>query len=338
MILNSPSLGILLAVVSIICSSAILPSMNSYKGVSVAMMGLWRSQLSCIYCIPITWYLLRKLPKIDAKVFTWTTVAEIVAGSTLFCCASTMFLFSSKFTLYSHTMVLANSGGVFLIIINVLRLLPVNRLEVIGTIAVIIGIISLINDSKSTKGEGETNVLLGDILALLSMPLFTMAYFYNARAIKNLPSLVVFHCFSAVHLVLYMLYLLISSNSCMKVLFSRDDVSGMFGWSNSEHILLSLFIIGPICGVIGLGCYVFLLDFFPPHIVNGVFLMEPFTGQLIGCILGQDDLPSAFTYIGAFFVTLGLGLSIFGDIKKSQSDNGNTKTKLEIELSDNSLL
>lgn len=66
--------------------------------------------------------------------------------------------------------------------------------------------------------------------------------------------------------------------------------------------------------------------------------MEPFTGQLIGCILGQDGWPTAFTYIGAPFVTLGLGLTIVGNIKKDSSEEDDLKVGLEVELSENSLL
>jgi len=281
--------------------------------------------------------MLRKLPKIDKKVFTWTTLSEIVLAATFFCIASVMFLMSSRKTLYSHTMTLANSGGIILILVNAIRLIPINRYEIIGTIVVVCGIFALINDSESTKAEGSTNILLGDTFALISMPCYTLAFVFNSRAIQKLPSLVVFHCFSVVQLVLFTTYILIFSGIEMQVLFSRDPIGGLFGWSDPNWILLSTLIIAPICGVLGVGCYVFLLDFFPPHIVNGIFLLEPFVGQLIGTLLGQDGWPTVFTYIGALLVTIGLGFTIMGNAKTKDKE-GVPKEILDIELSQSSLL
>jgi drug/metabolite transporter (DMT)-like permease len=44
---------------------------------------------------------------------------------------SFLFVKSLDYTLVSHAFILGNSGGVFIIILNLLRLRPVNKLKVI---------------------------------------------------------------------------------------------------------------------------------------------------------------------------------------------------------------
>mmetsp|Transcript_12032 Transcript_12032/g.10633 ORF Transcript_12032/g.10633 Transcript_12032/m.10633 type:complete len:109 (+) Transcript_12032:141-467(+) len=108
---------------------------------------------------------MKKTPKKEG-VYTLETLRDIVTAALFFCLASTLFLTSSRETLFAHTFTIANSGGVFIIITNIIRMIPVNRFEIIGTLVVIAGIFTLINDSNSTKANGETNIIKGDIYAL----------------------------------------------------------------------------------------------------------------------------------------------------------------------------
>ena len=163
----------------------------------------------------------------------------------LFCIASTLTIASSRQTLYSHVIVVANSGGVLIILMNLIQMVPVNRLEIIGTLAVIAGIISLLSDKDSEKINGNTNIILGDSLSLVAMPFYTFAYVFNAKAIKKLPSMVVFHCFSLVQLILYATYCFLS-NQEYSILFSRDSSNGFFGWTQPEWLPLSTLIVTPI--------------------------------------------------------------------------------------------
>mmetsp|Transcript_13721 Transcript_13721/g.15386 ORF Transcript_13721/g.15386 Transcript_13721/m.15386 type:complete len:136 (+) Transcript_13721:163-570(+) len=135
------------------------------------------------------------------------------------------------------------------------------------------------------------------------MPCYIMAFHYNSKAIKKLPSLVVFHCFSFIQFLAYALIFYCYSGVSSEILFSMDPTNGFFGWADTKWLLLSTIIITPICGFIGVGSFIFMLDFFPTHIVAGIFLLEPFTGELLGWILGQDSLPSLVTYIGVSFIT-----------------------------------
>lgn len=306
------------------------------------MIGVWRYQLTFLYCIPITWYLVKKTPKRNNgneirplnTAYTWTTFKEIVIAALFFWVASALFITSSRETIYSHTFSLANSGGIFMILMNIVRRVAVNRYEIAGTLVVIISIIILITDSGSSKA-GDTNILKGDLLALCAMPCYAFAFIFNSKATKKLPSFIIFHCFSVVQFLVFLIYILIFNSIKMETLFSRDPLNGIFGWSDSHWVLLSTLIITPIWGLIGVGSFIFLLDFFPAHIVAGLFLMEPFTGQMLGCLLGQDHLPSFITIVGASLISWGLCLTIKGNMVKQKEE---IEKDSELELSVDSLL
>lgn len=129
------ALGVILAVIAVICSSCIMPFVNLYEDVPLAMIGVWRYQLNFLYCIPITWYLWKKNKKsLDySEIFTWTTLSEILIAASLTCIGSTISFVGSKETLVSHVTVLCNSGGVLLIIANIIMMITVNRFEIMGT-------------------------------------------------------------------------------------------------------------------------------------------------------------------------------------------------------------
>lgn len=188
-------LGVILAIIAIICSSSILGFVNLYEDVPIAMIGVWRYTLNFLYLTPVSIYLWRKNRSMlnYKEIFTWKTLMEITLAGVLYCSASTLSLAASRDTLYSHVIVICNSGGVLIIILNLILLIPVHKFEIIGTAAVALGIIILISDTKSEKTEGETHIIWGDFLCLLCVPFYTLAYVFNGRAIKKIPSMIVFH-------------------------------------------------------------------------------------------------------------------------------------------------
>mmetsp|Transcript_13391 Transcript_13391/g.11887 ORF Transcript_13391/g.11887 Transcript_13391/m.11887 type:complete len:175 (-) Transcript_13391:20-544(-) len=167
------------------------------------------------------------------------------------------------------------------------------------------------------------------------MPLFGMSYKFNAKATKKLPSLLVFHCFGVVQLIISLAYNIFISGIGTEILFSRDPVNGFFGWTNPQFIWISLFLIVPISGILGVGSYIFMLDFFPPHITAGIFLLEPFSCQVIGVLFGQDNPPYVTTYIGTLIITIGLGATINGNLQNQKKQESNNE---EFELSEKSVV
>lgn len=112
--------------------------------------------------------------------------------------------------------------------------------------------------------------------------------------------------------------------------FSFDPVVGILGWASTEYFIISVLLIGPVTGLIGAGSYIFMLDYFPSHIVASIFLLEPVTGQFLGIMLGQDNFPGYATYLGALGILLGLGLTIKGDKMKCAQQKKNSDLEMRL--------
>jgi hypothetical protein len=281
-------------------------------------------------CIPISIYIWNKNKHtLDyAKIFTLTTFMEILTSTVLWTIASILFVKSSDYTLVSHSIILCNTGGVFIIILNLFRSIPVNKLEMIGTVIVVASSIVFINDSGASKSSEGTNIVLGDLMAMISMPFFACYFLSNTETLKNLPAIIILHLISVFQLVIYFLYFLITSD--IGELFSQDPECGMFGWASPQFLLISLTLVGPIVGVCGTGSYIVMLNYFPSHVVASIFLLEPLTGQILGVFLGQDNMPGLITYIGILGILIGLGLTILGDRNNKANE---AKIANELELS-----
>jgi drug/metabolite transporter (DMT)-like permease len=258
---------------------------------------------------------------------------EILTSTVLWMTGSFLFVKSSDYTLVSHAIILSNSGGVFIIVLSLLRLRPVNRLEVIGTMVVVAFSIFSINDSGASKSSEGTNIVLGDLMAMISMPFFACYYLSNTETLKNLPAMIILHLICVFQLVIYTVYFMITSD--IGDLFSQNPECGIFGWTSPQFLLISLTLVGPIAGVGGCGSYIVMLDYFPSHVVASIFLLEPLTGQILSVFLGQDNMPGLITYIGILGILIGLGLTIVGD-RDNKIDG--EKYAIESELSSIHLL
>ena len=111
-----------------------------------------------------------------------------------------------------------------------------------------------------------------------------------------------------------------------------NEKAGFFGCFAHQNVLYSIFIVGPIVGVLGFGSYIFMLNYYPPKIVGSIFLLEPVSGQVIGILLGQDHFPGPLTYIGAMGIILGLYMMIKGDEQKQIESEEGTLVELGSSL------
>ncbi|CAI2368442.1 unnamed protein product [Moneuplotes crassus] len=309
--------GTILTVVALLAGSAIIPLVDEYKGVPFVLRTLWRCQLLVIYCLPIgAYFCYINRADIDlSKVFTMETLLEFLCSAFLWTTGSSLLLHSSDYTLVSHTSILVNLGGICIVCFNIIRGTPVHKLEIIGTIFVIISVVICINDSSSSKTNDQTNIVLGDIIGLICSPIFGLYFVVSARLLKKLPSICIVEVSFTIQFFITSAFYICFYD--IKDFYSFDIQYGILGWASSEYLLYSLTAIGIITGVFGIGGYVFTLNYFPPHIVGTIYLLEPVVGQILGIILGQDNMPGIFTYVGTFGIMAGLALSIKGDLMKA---------------------
>ncbi|CAI2363469.1 unnamed protein product [Moneuplotes crassus] len=304
--------GIIIAVIAITCTGAGLPLITMYNEVSVEIIGIWRVQMTLIYLIPVSFIILVR-NKIKLKqVLSKEYCGRIVIGATIYTFGTFLSIKGGRLTLMSHVATLSNSGGVFIVLVSIIMCMRVHKFEILGTILVVVGIIVLLFDKSSEKSGSETNIMKGDLLSLASMPLYTISSMINDKARSKLPSMVVFCLFSIVQLFVYGTYSVIVSGQDLEILFSTHQTYGFFGWMQPDTILFSLVVIGLVCGVLGVGSYIYLLEYFPPHITSGIFLLEPFVSQYMGILLGVDKFPSFVTYVGVIFIMFGMASNIQG--------------------------
>jgi drug/metabolite transporter (DMT)-like permease len=183
----------------------------------------------------------------------------------------------------------------------------------IGTVIVVASSILFINDSGASKSTEGTDIVLGDLMALISMPFFACYFLSNTETLKNLPAMIILHLISIVNAVILSLYFIFTTDT--SEFFSQNPEIGMFGWASPQFLLISLTLVGPIAGVCGAGSYIVMLNYFPSHVVASIFLLEPLIGQILSVFLGQDNMPGLITYIGVIGILLGLGFTIVGERK-----------------------
>ena len=127
----------------------------------------------------------------DSNVFSLKILGQLHLSAFLWLFGSIFYIASSDYTLVSHSILLANLAGVFIIILNLIRFIPVHRLEIFGTLIVVIFAIVFINDNGSTKSRGTTDILKGDMLALLCMPFYALYFIVNTELLKRIPAMII---------------------------------------------------------------------------------------------------------------------------------------------------
>jgi drug/metabolite transporter (DMT)-like permease len=95
--------------------------------------------------------------------------------------------------------------------------------------------------------------------------------------------------------------------------FSFDPVNGAFGWlSNSYNFFMVILIVSPITGILGNIGFFSSYSYWPMQIVAAAILTEPFIGQILGVLLGQDQIPGTLTIVGLLIITVGFVIASYG--------------------------
>ena len=134
---------------------------------------------------------------------------QICGSSAAWFIATNLYVKSSDYTIVSHSILFSNLGGIFIVGVNSVKCLPVHKLEIIGTIIVIISAIFFINDQESTKSERETDILLGDLIVISATPMYAVFFLINSALVIKIPSLIILHIECAIHAFTYFVYFMI---------------------------------------------------------------------------------------------------------------------------------
>ena len=179
--------------------------------------------------------------------------------------------------------------------------------ENIGCVVIVIGIMFLLLDGGEAKAGAESNVLLGDMIALASSVL-GFKYFSSMKEVQQHTTFfeavtllyIVQGSFYAI--VLPTLSLALYHSVGLSVLTFTDALS----WTTDPWMILYvIFVMGTLSCILANGCYILSLKYYKPESVTNLMFLEPAFGQMYGCFLGLDNLPGLLSLTG--FVTLSMG-------------------------------
>jgi len=205
----------------------------------------------------------------------------LMLSGVIFAGACGTFIASAWLTITSHTLILGSLAGVILILVKLTFCKEVHNLEKIGTLAVIIGSVLLINDKNAEKVGDQEVSILGEIFAILSSCCYALFFPLNKMIIKKVPGIIIFMYTAVSSLVCFFIIVMLQGIE-FDVFFSMHPEFGIFGCFSESQWMISVFLVGPFCGLCGNGGYIFSLKYFEPHIVGNALLLEPIIGQLLG--------------------------------------------------------
>ena len=87
---------------------------------------------------------------------------------------------------------------------------------------------------------------------------------------------------------------------------TMDPAVGFFGWLSSKNFVYIFFVMGMFCRVGTSTAYTYALFSYSTIVVTGVMLSEPLISEMIAIVMGLDNIPGVFTFIGMFITCIGL--------------------------------
>eukprot|EP01135_Chromosphaera_perkinsii_P007825 Nk52_evm17s1020 gene=Nk52_evmTU17s1020 len=219
----------------------------------------------------------------------------IIASTAYFIGLSSFYLALHK-TSMPHAFLLSNMHCLILVLYKWVCGFPTNFGEFTGTIIAVIGMfttmIGSLTASPGSAGGSIFDSLLGDFVALCGS--FAAATFIvKGKEVRDrMPLYVYLWCLMCVVNVGAVFLSVYTEGSD----FSFTD-KGVFGWMTSERIVTGLYL-GGVTGLMGTMGYIMCMKFVPGVAIAVFMMLEPFTGSIMGVILGVTGMPDIYTIVG----------------------------------------
>lgn len=96
------------------------------------------------------------------------------------------------------------------------------------------------------------------------------------------------------------------------LIFSMADNS-IFGWINPKNLIPAFFFNGVICGIGGTIGTTFAIKYFSLNFVTNLILLRPVFSQIVGVMIGMDNIPGMMTFLGVGGISVAIVLSRKGE-------------------------
>ena len=286
------------AVIAVSSAGAVFKLMSD---VTPLLRAAWRLQATSLILLPLFIWQLRR------ESFEWEQKSIlIILGSGI--CLWIHFgswVWSLDHTSLAHSLLFVTAHP--LIIVGgmaALRMQP-HRWEAWGALIGVAGAVLTIQDA----GTGDVT-LIGDAAAFLGAIAIVgyLAAGRHLRGNREMPLFLYAFPVTAISAMFLTVHAMLSEGASID---STIVDSSVFGWTDVSWILLVVYLaLGPgLAGHTGINAS---LRWLPPLVISVCVVFEPLLGGLLGWVLGVQEVPGFWTWIGGPFMIAGMVLAIVG--------------------------
>eukprot|EP00347_Sterkiella_histriomuscorum_P001845 403370459 len=313
-------IGAIWVTISVVTTAAILPFSVALPLNSTLLKLSWRNMTMVPFLFIICIYEARtshKGFKISSIIKSKKMIVNLTQLVVLFILMQSTYILSGQYTIMSHASILSNLGGVFIVILRVLRGKPAHKFEYFGLLIAFGGLgISVLDQEVEKIDSKNQQILLGDCCAILCSLICSFYYQKNSEVIQIIPSS--FTVF--ITIVFAEILLVIYGITFDTFTFNFNSQTGVFGFFDRSYALYTIFVCGMITGSVSIYSAAVSLKYFPPVLLLIAYLFEPLISQLISCLMRIDKAPGLLTYLGGIFTLIGI-LAIFYGGQKLEMSN-----------------
>ncbi|CAI8391969.1 MAG: Uncharacterised protein [Marine Group II euryarchaeote MED-G33] len=287
-----------IAVIAVSSAGAVFKLMSD---VTPLLRAAWRLQATSLVLLPLFLWQLRR----ESFVWDQKSILIILGSGICLWIHFGSWVWSLDHTSLAHSLLFVTAHP--LIIVGgmaALRIQP-HRWEVWGALIGVTGAVLTIQDA----GTGNVT-LIGDAAAFLGA-IAIVGYLAAGRYLRGnreVPLFLYAFPVTATAAIFLTIHAMFSEGASID---STIVDSSVFGWTDVSWILLVAYLaLGPgLAGHTGINAS---LRWLPPLVISVCVVLEPLLGSLLGWVLGVQDVPGFWTWVGGPFMISGMVLAIVG--------------------------
>ena len=287
---------------AIMSGSAIGPMFKfmEQKHIAPSLAAAWRCQCMIVFLIPLAMVESLKSPAewmakkhdLPYTVYVHIIIASLAWGGNLLC-----WVYSLKFISTVTSSLIANTHPLMLVVYLHYSGSLVSRLEWIGVIVTMLGIVLSSSTSyfhKQADLESELSIrdeLTGAVLCLLSAAC-EVVVLVNRQVTKKYVPLMQYSASTSVGVTLICIFASICTEGT-KLIGICDKC--VFGWVSTDWIL-TIMLFGLVIGVVCIAGFNYAVQYVSPLVFASILLVDPAVTGIISWVAGLEGQSSVLAY------------------------------------------